>query len=77
MRIDVTAWLRNARMEGDVALVEQEGEATVPWTCYRSTFAVPGAQICVRYGVPAGEHVLTWRGPGYEIADKLVAGGGS
>jgi len=27
--------------------------------------------------VPAGEHVLTWRGPGYEIADKLVAGGGS
>ena len=77
VRIDVTAWLANARLVGDVSLVEQEGDATVPWTCYRSTFAVPGAQICVRYGVPAGEHALTWRGTDYEIADSLVVGGGS
>lgn len=77
VRIDVTAWFGTTRMLGDVALVEQQEGARVPWTCYRSTFAVPGAQICVRYGVPAGEHALTWRGPGFEIADRLVVGGGS
>ncbi len=77
VRIDVTAWLANARMAGDVSLFEQQGAEQVPWTCYRSTFAVPGAQICVRYGVLAGEHALTWRGTGYEISDKLVVGGGA
>lgn len=77
VRIDVTAWFANARMVGEVSLSEQQGEELVSWTCYRSTFAVPGAQICVRYGVPAGEHALTWRGLGYEIHEKLVVGGGS
>ncbi len=77
VRIDVTVWFGTTLMIGDVSLVEQQQGAQVHWTCYRSTFAVPGAQICVRYSVPAGEHALKWRGPGFEIEDRLVVGGGS
>lgn len=73
VRIDVTAWRGTERMVGDVALVEL-GTETVAWTCYRATFAVPGSQICVRYGVSAGEHALRWQGTGYEIDEKLVVG---
>ncbi len=83
VRIDVTPWLGNQRMSEDVTLVELGGEATetmpatetTPWTCYRATFAVPGSQICVRYGVPVGEHTLHWQGFGSVIVEKLVVGG--
>jgi len=77
VRIDVTAWLRAERLASDLSLVEGAGDAMVTWTCYRSTFAVPGSQICVRYGVPGGEHELTWQGLGYAIKETLVVGGGS
>lgn len=73
VRLDVTAWFGTVRMFGDVSLVELPDAA---WTCYRATF-VPGGQICMRYGIPAGEHPLTWKGLGWDINDKLVVGGGS
>lgn len=77
VRIDVQAWVGRERLVYDVTLQEKEGETSVAWTCYRSTFAVPGAQICMRYGVKAGTHTLDWDAAGDKITETLLVGGGS
>lgn len=73
VRIDVTAWLHDERMPGDLSVTELD---TPPgtWSCYRSTFAAPGAQICVRYGITGGTRLLTWRGHNYWFEETLRVG---
>jgi hypothetical protein len=76
VRIEVTAWEGVERVPWDLTLVNTAPDQ-VAWTCYRAEQALPGAQICMRYGVPAGEHTLHWAGLGFSVDETIVVGGGS
>jgi len=76
VRIDVTAWEGVERLPWDLTLINTAPDQEA-WICYRAEAALPGAQICMRYGVPAGEHTLHWSGLGYAADETIVVGGDS